>query len=234
MMFAPAMASAGFEVPQIDSAVVDQVGVLDPTGETAVRRALDELRVNARVQMVVLIPKSLQGLVIEDYSIRVVEAYKLGRKREDRGLLLIIAPNERKTRLEVGYGLEGVLTDARSRHILDDSLKPFLQKGDYAGGISAAVRQITATLGGPASGAQLGAKRQEVRKDKNFRFWLGLLMSYWFPIFLLIGILRSLFGGGVGSQSRRRGGLGGWGGGNWPLSGGGFGGSSGGGDSFGG
>jgi uncharacterized protein len=114
-------------------------------------QALSEYEQRTTNQIVVLTVKSLEGQDIESYSIAVAEAWKAGQKHKDNGAILIVAPNERKVRIEVGYGLEGVLTDAKSAQIIRNILAPRFREKNYYAGITAAVSEMEAVIGGEFS-----------------------------------------------------------------------------------
>ena len=111
---------------------------------------LQQLETSNGAQVAVLTITGLQGESLEDYSIRVAETWKLGRKDIDDGVLLLVARDDRKIRIEVGYGLEGVLTDLDSRRIIDNLMVPAFRNGDYEGGIEAAVNAISGAIQGDA------------------------------------------------------------------------------------
>src|ERR1019366_3413833 len=102
-------------------------------------QTLKDLETRKGSQVAVLIVPTTEPESIEQYSIRVAEAWKIGRKKIDDGALLLVAKNDRKLRIEVGYGLEGALNDATAKRIIDEIITPRFRSGDFAGGISAGV-----------------------------------------------------------------------------------------------
>lgn len=134
--------AASFVAPTLTGPVVDEVGLLSANESQKIERLLRAMKERVNVQMNVLIPKSLQGLEIEQYGIQVAEKWKLGQADTDRGLILIVAPEERAMRLEVGYGLEGDIPDAIAKRILDDTMKPFFRESRFGDGILAAVYSV--------------------------------------------------------------------------------------------
>jgi len=134
-------------VPQPAGYVTDEAGLLTPSQIAALDRALSEYERRTSNQIVVLTVKSLEGQDIESYSMAVAEAWKAGQKHKDNGAILIVAPNERRVRIEVGYGLEGILTDAKSARIIRNILAPRFQAGDYYDGINGAVSAMEAVIG---------------------------------------------------------------------------------------
>lgn len=146
-LFLAAAASAK-EVPFLSGRVNDLANLLDAAQRERVEARLAALEQATGAQVAVLTVDSLEGEVLEDYSMRVVETWKLGRQERDDGVLFLVAVNDRKMRLEVGYGLEGTLTDALTRRILDNVVRPRFKAGDFGGGIEAGVEAIAGTLQG--------------------------------------------------------------------------------------
>ncbi len=136
------------EVPFLSGRVVDQAGMLDPATITRIENRLAAFERRTGAQVVVLTVPDLDDEPIEDYSMRVVETWKLGTEEQDNGVLLLVAQQERRLRIEVGHGLEGSLTDAYSRRILDNVITPSFRQGDFPGGIEAGVDAILATIEG--------------------------------------------------------------------------------------
>jgi uncharacterized protein len=181
-------------------------------------------------QIAVLVVPSLNGEAIEDYTLRVAEKWQLGKKKNDNGVLLFIAVNDRKARIEVGYGLEGPLPDAVCNQIIRNELAPYFRQENYEGGIKASTDAIIKAIAGEYK-ADAGPVK---RRGKGGSFYTTII------IFIIIFVLSRIFG----NRNNRGGGWtsgtgwygGGWsgrtGGGGW--SGGGGGGFSGGGGGFGG
>jgi uncharacterized protein len=136
------VASADVAVPPLTGRVVDLTGTLSSDEIAALSTRLKNLEARKGSQVAVLIVPTTQPETIEQYSIRVAEAWKIGRKKIDDGALLVIAKDDRRLRIEVGYGLEGALTDVTSRRIIDEIITPKFRSGDFAGGISAGVDRI--------------------------------------------------------------------------------------------
>jgi uncharacterized protein len=127
---------------------VDLADVLSPAAEERVTARLSGFEQATGSQVAVLTIPSLEGEVLEEYSLRVAETWGLGREDADDGVLLLVARDDRKMRIEVGYGLEHQLTDAQSGRILRNVLRPHFQNGDFDGGIEEAVNVMIATLEG--------------------------------------------------------------------------------------
>jgi uncharacterized protein len=141
-------AAADVAVPPLSGRVVDQTGTLSADQVAALDRTLKDFEARKGSQVAVLIVPTTQPEAIEQFSIRVADAWKIGRKKVDDGAILVIAKDDRKLRIEVGYGLEGALTDVTSRRIIDETITPKFRAGDFAGGISAGVDRILKVIDG--------------------------------------------------------------------------------------
>ncbi len=212
------------EVPKLTQRVEDKANVLQPQQRAQLEEKLAAYEQRTGHQFAVLTVPSLDGDPIEDFSIRVAEAWRLGDKSRDDGLLLVLALQERRVRIEVGYGLEGVVTDAVAGRVIADDMTPLFRSGNYAEGLAAGLTRLMAAADGEAVGP---ARRPRNRSEG--KAWVGPLIM----------ILIFLFFSG-GGRGRRRGffmlppfGMGGWTAGG-RRGGGGFGGFGGGGGSFGG
>jgi uncharacterized protein len=155
-----ACAAQTLTFPALTGRVVDEAGVLDDAARTALTRSLAELEQKTTDQLVVVTLKSLQGTSIEDYGYQLGRRWQIGQKDKNNGVLLIVAPNERKVRIEVGYGLEGALTDAVTKLIIESSILPRFKVADYPGGIKRGVEDIVQVLGGDAQEFQDRAAQQ--------------------------------------------------------------------------
>src|SRR5712672_3328617 len=129
-------AAADIAVPPLTGRVVDQTGTLSSGDIASLTQALKNLEARKGSQIAVLIVPTTAPETIEQYSIRVAEAWKIGRKKIDDGALVVVAKDDYKLRIEVGYGLEGALTDVTSKRIIDEVITPRFKVGDFAGGIS--------------------------------------------------------------------------------------------------
>lgn len=222
--------------PPLSGRVVDAADIIPADTEAEIAGKLEALEAKTTDQFVVVTVASLEGYDIQDYGVRLGRAWGIGQKGKDNGLILLVAPNEHKVGFEVGYGLEGTMTDALTQVIIQNAILPRFRANDFAGGIERGVDDAIQVLTGEAPEIQkLADKRQS-----DGGFWNGLSPFIIFIIIILI--LRGMGGrrrGGwwilpwllIGSGGSRRGG-GGWrSGGGWSSGGGGF---SGGGGSFGG
>jgi len=225
----PAAAAPSF--PRLTGRVVDEAGILSPETQQKLTSMLVQQEQQTGVQLVVVTLKSLQGIPIEDYGYQLGRAWGIGQKKKDNGSLFIIAPTEHQMRIEVGYGLEGQLTDAQSKIIIAEIVTPYFKKGDYDGGVLAGTTAILKTIGGATINPDDYAPRA-ADADNGGHIHAGRL-----PIIVIVVLLWLVFGrffwplfllGGLGGG---RGGFGGGGFGGGGFGGGGF---SGGGGSFGG
>ncbi|MGY0571579.1 TPM domain-containing protein [Bradyrhizobium sp. RDM12] len=141
-------ASADVAVPQLTGRVVDRTGTLSSSDIAALSQKLSDFETRKGSQIAVLIVPTTDPETIEQFSIRVAEAWKIGRKKVDDGAILVVAKNDRHLRIEVGYGLEGALTDVTSRRIIDEVITPKFRDGDFAGGISAGVERMMRVVDG--------------------------------------------------------------------------------------
>jgi len=238
---APDLGARAQTFPALTGRVVDQAGVLDGAARSRLDSKLAEFESKTTTQLVVATLASLQGYEIADYGYRLGRHWGIGQKGTNNGAILIVAPKDRAVRIEVGYGLEGKLTDAVSRLIIENSILPRFRANDIPGGIERGLDDIIQVLSGDAEEFK---KRAAARPLPTAQEGLGsfLPIAIFFGIWLLI-YLRArrrrrsrwggwIFPGGGGGWSSG----GGWGGGGWSSgSGGGFGGGfSGGGGSFGG
>ena len=135
-------------VPPLSGRVVDQTGTLAAGDIASLTQTLKDLETRKGSQIAVLIVPTTDGEAIEPFSLRVAEAWKIGRKKIDDGALLVIAKNDRRLRIEVGYGLEGALTDVTTKRIIDEDITPKFKAGDFAGGVSAGVIRMIRVIDG--------------------------------------------------------------------------------------
>ena len=149
--------------PALSGRVVDQANIIPVNSRRAIEAKLADLEAKSGIQFVVATVTSLDGQEIEPYANELFRAWKLGEKTRNNGVLLLVAPNERRVRIEVGYGLEGTLTDALSTVIITNAITPRFKTGDYAGGITRGVDDVITVLTTDASEWQ---KRPSLRLDK--------------------------------------------------------------------
>ncbi len=180
-------------IPQLDTRVTDLTGTLTAGEQAELEQKLADFEARKGAQLAVLMVLTTQPEAIEQYSIRVVEAWKLGRKQVDDGALLIIAKDDHTLRIENGYGLEGVLTDAASNRIIADTMVPLLRQGQYFAAITAGVDQMIGLIDGESL-------------PPPDRTWQGRARGGWnvLPIaivgfLMLSSVLRAMFGRAAGS-----------------------------------
>jgi uncharacterized protein len=235
-----AAAQTGPTFPVLTSRITDQAGLLSADDYTAIQTELAALEQKSTDQFAVVTVKSLDGYPIEDYGYRLGREWGIGQKGKDNGILLIVAPNERKVRIEVGRGLEPVMTDAMSSLIIQNAILPEFRRGNFSAGIRAGVRDIKDVLLGDAE----EVKERARQASNSLDFWQIVLIIFWICVvlFVLFAVIQSISNAqqAVGGRRGRRSGAapvpgdsGGWGGG-WSGGGGGGGGWSGGGGGFGG
>jgi uncharacterized protein len=172
------------EFPPLSGRVVDQAELLDAQTEARLTQLLAAHEQVSTEQVVVVTLPNLQGLAIEDFGYQLGRHWAIGQKGEDNGALLLIARDERKLRIEVGYGLEGRLTDAQSSVIINQVITPAFKAGDYAKGISDGVAAILQVLGGQP----MAVSAEPEKKPKAI------------PFFVLLLIVIGLIGGGRGGR----------------------------------
>ena len=184
-----ASAQAPAPVPALTGHVIDATGTLSGSEANGLEAELSDFEARKGSQVAVLIVASTQPEEIEQYSIRVAEQWKLGRKKVDDGAILLVAKDDHKLRIEVGYGLEGALTDAICKRIISEVITPYFKAGDFPGGLSAGVASILKVLDGEPLPPPQRSPLQ-VGQHRGAGVGLGLLAL----AFLISGGLRSAFG----------------------------------------
>lgn len=197
LVLGPAAAAPAF--PNLTGRVVDQANILPPQSAADLTNKLEALETQTSRQLVVVTIPSLQGLEIEDYGYQLGRAWGIGEKGLNTGALLIVAPKERRVRIEVGYGLESVLTDALSNAILQERVLPMFRAGDAVGGVVAGTNALIEQLSLPDDQAKArnAAAEARPRTASTNPIPLGLvgLLVLW-VVFGLIGTI----GGGRGHR----------------------------------
>jgi uncharacterized protein len=246
--------------PKLTGRVVDQADVLTPQQEAELSAKSETLEKNTGRQFVIATVRSLEGRTIEDYGYRLGREWGIGSEQKDDGVILLVAPSDRKVRIETGYGARVFLTDAVSSIIIRESILPRFREGDLPGGIAAGAGQVITMMELPPAEAAKRAQEIGAKETRRLKVDVNPIPVIFIVIvfFVIIGsIARAAGGRRYRGKGRRRGGLdsgdvavilwgldalsrgarrgGGWGGGSWGGGGGGgFGGFSGGGGSFGG
>jgi uncharacterized protein len=248
MIAAPAAAQ---NFPKLSGRVVDTADLLPQADEDALTAKLAGLEQATGRQLVVATVPDLQGYPVEDYGYKLGRAWAIGQKGANNGAILLIAKNDKKIRIEVGYGLEPTLTDALSGEIIRDQITPAFKQGDFAGGINAGVDAIAQQLQAPPEEQEKRVQQATAQRTTQHRQSGSFIPLIFWAIILLFVIIPAVrgrrygrrhgsawpvviwgpgLGGGWGGGSSS----GGWGGFSSCGGGGGFGGFSGGGGSFGG
>jgi uncharacterized protein len=180
------------EVPAFSARVVDLTQTLTASEQANLEGKLEAFEATKGSQIAVLIVPTTQPEAIEQYAIRVVGEWKVGRKDIDDGLLILIAKNDRKMRIEVGYGLEGAIPDVYAKRIITETMTPYFKRGDFAGGIDAAVAQLIGLI----EGEPLPAPKKANLSNSQLESLLPLLL---FGGMISGMILRGIFGTFMGS-----------------------------------
>ena len=189
---------AQVDIPELSHRVTDLTGTLSAQQTTALENSLAAFETKKGSQITILIVPTTEPEDIAQFGIRVAEAWKIGRKNIDDGVILIIAKDDRKLRLEVGYGLEGVIPDAIAKRVIAETITPFFKRGDFAGGINAGVSQLMQLIEGETLPAPQN-KPSARMDDGSFMFILfgGLIAG-----FILSAMMGRVMGGmlaGLGS-----------------------------------
>ncbi len=185
--------------------VVDAAGMLDPATRNALTARLEAFEKKSSDQIVVATIPSLGGETIEDYANRQFRAWGLGQAGENNGILLVVARDDRKMRIEVGYGLEGTLTDLHSKLIIENTMVPAFRAGDFSGGVSRAVDDIIMVLEGNAAELEQRAERnQSTGEDIDWIF--VIFITLWVTLFVggfLVSFLAPIYGRKLGPNRYR-------------------------------
>ena len=242
-LFVPNACQAEPKFPPLTGRVVDDAHLLTPADKAAIESDLKALEDKSSDQLVVYTTNSLQGYPVEDYGYQLGRAWGIGQKGTNNGVILIVAPNERKVRIEVGRGLEPQLTDALSKLIVENAILPRFKRGEFSAGIKAGVQDIRDVMLGDAEAVKERAAARPAKRNAPDNEELITLIIF-VAIFLFVLWVQSRQAGPPlsGGPYARRGGYGGgpifipgnWSGGGFGGRGGGGGGWSGGGGDFGG
>jgi len=189
-----ASASAEIPVPALTARVTDQTGTLSPAEREALEAQLKAFEQRKGAQLAVLIVPTTQPETIAQFGIRVADAWKLGRKGIDDGLILIVAKNDRKLRIEVGYGLEGAVPDAIAKRVIDEVILPRFRAGDFAGGIESGVDRLMRIIEGEPLPAPAASSR-----STGHRIPFDLIWWLFGAALVFGGVLRAVAGRLLGS-----------------------------------
>lgn len=180
-----AVTALAVNFPALTGRIVDQAGIIPAETRSTLEPKLADLEAKSGIQLVVATVRSLDGLEIEPYANELFRTWKLGEKTKNNGVLLLVAPNERRVRIEVGYGLEGTLTDALSKVIITNAIAPRFKAGDFGGGIARGVDDIITVLTTDASEWQ---KRPSLRLDTQEQG----VPADWIIVMVLFGLIALL------------------------------------------
>ena len=186
--------------PELTGRVVDGAGILDAATREQLEKLSADLEAKTTDQLVVVTLKSLQGTSIEDYGYQLGRKWQIGQKDRNNGVILIVAPNDRRVRIEVGYGLEPTLTDAISSVIIQSSILPRFRAGDFAGGVRRGAEDIVQVLSGDAKEFQERATQRQAAA-RGLTTGELLILAFW--IFVAIMIITNV----IASMRSGRGGI---------------------------
>lgn len=193
LLLVAGLAGAEVAVPPLGARVTDLTKTLTPSQRDALEHELHQFENRKGSQIAVLIVPTTAPESIEGYSLRVAEAWKLGRKGVDDGVLLLVAQEDRALRIEVGYGLEGVIPDAVAKRVVSDVIVPYFKQGDFYGGIDAGVSRLMRLI----DGEPLPPPRA---RDRSWSGLQDLLPFAFVVVFVVGGMLRAVFGRLIGSS----------------------------------
>ena len=191
----PALAAAQIAVPPLKARITDLTGTLTPPQQQALEHTLAEFEARKGSQVAVLMVPSTQPETVEQYAVRVQEAWKLGRKGVDDGVLLLVAKNDRKLRIEVGYGLEGVLPDATAKRVIEEEIVPRFKQGDFYGGVRAGSDRILRVI----EGEQLPPAPQRAAEQSILSQYSDLLIPGVILVLIAGSVLNALVGRFIGA-----------------------------------
>ncbi len=195
---AHAAAQSVLAVPALSARVIDQTHTLSASELQALEHRLQTLEEKSGSQVVVLMVPTTAPEDIAAYAHRVASNWKIGRRDVGDGLLVVVAKNDRRMRIEVARALEGAIPDLAAARIIDDSMAPSFRAGDYAGGIGAALDQIGGRIAGEALPAPQTRNKNATRQDKGTD-WSGLAMFLFFGITFIAPLVRRIFGQRLGA-----------------------------------
>ncbi len=197
MAFGPARAQGVLPVPELTARVVDQTGTLDAVQRQGIEDKLAALEQSKGSQVAFLIVATTQPEDIASYANRVANAWKIGRRQVGDGVLLVVAKDDRRVRIEVAKTLEGAIPDLAALQIIDTAITPAFRQGDYAGGLRAAADQITARINGEALPEP---QRPEAQRTGAAGFdWFDLAIFLFFAVPIAGAVLRGIFGRKLGA-----------------------------------
>ncbi|RWD48187.1 MAG: YgcG family protein, partial [Mesorhizobium sp.] len=195
------LAALAADLPPLTGRVVDNAGIIDAGTRAALTQKLADFEKKGSDQIVVATIPSLGGEEIEPYANRLFRFWKLGQAKENNGVLLLVAPNDRKMRIEVGYGLEGTLTDLHTKLIIENDMVPAFRAGDFSGGITKAVDDMIMVLEGNPEELEARGKRNEQAPFNSDDLFFAIFITIWALIFfgsIALTVLPPIFGQRIG------------------------------------
>ncbi len=186
-----ALASAQATIPSAPVSsryVQDYAGVLSDETRAKINKLGKKITENTRAQVVVVTVNSLEGMPIEEYALGILRKWGIGDKGQNNGVLMLIVVNDKQSRIEVGYGLEGVLNDAKAGRILDESVLPYFEQGDYNRGVWTGYKALVSTISG-----EYGKEVRSTEKNKAADVSLGLVTWWnglpgWLQLIAFVGL----------------------------------------------
>lgn len=193
LLLTAVLAQAEVAVPPLTARVTDLSGTLTPAQQQNLEQTLRQFEARKGSQIAVLIVPTTRPEAIEQYAIRVAETWKLGRKGVDDGILLLVAKDDRELRIEVGYGLEGVIPDAVAKRVISEIIVPYFKQGDFYGGIHAGINRLIRLVDGEALPAPQA-------RDNSWSGIQNLLPFAFIAAAIGGGLLRAMFGRFIGAS----------------------------------
>ncbi len=228
-LFTPGKVEA-LDIPPLTSPVMDQAKIIDSNSHRTLDQVLRKASQKGLFQLTILTIPSLEGEPIEQFSMRVVDQWKLGKKGEDKGVLFLVVSLDKKARIEVGRGLEGDIPDVMTKRILADTCRPYFKRGLYGEGILAGTSQLLRLVNPDFVMRKKDPLHDRTREEEaqlepsSFPLWVQILIVAFLVGFVLLARFFGFFWTGGGGRGGRGGFGGGSGGGPWTGGGGGFGG----------
>lgn len=194
--FIKPLCAYSLQIPALRGYVNDYADMISPAVEKQIEKELEDFEKSDSTQIVILTIPSLEGETLEDFSIRVADEWKIGQKHKDNGVILLVAKNDRKIRIEVGRGLEGRLTDLLAGRIIDLVIKPRFKRGDFDGGFLAGISAII--------DATRGEFKSEDSRDNNrvpeyLPLFIAVILFFWITLMRLLYKVSLLLGGIIGA-----------------------------------
>lgn len=223
--------SETLEIAELTSPVIDEVGLISKSNQQRLAEKITSMHQAGHAQVQIYVIRSLANLTIEEASIKIVDKWRLGGEQQDNGVLILVAPQERRVRIEVGQGVEGVLTDAKSKRITSGVIIPAIKEGRLADGLLGALEVIEKIFLNESPNNELGDSPQSLEKKKRINWPVLIFIGLWLlvsvfgrrgpPGFRRRGSALPYLGGGFGGGFGNGSSSGGWSGGGGGFSGGG-------------